>query len=67
LVERQPSKLDVAGSSPVARLQISPDFPLGDALEVFVGREDAERSWRRCVATILSSRATCGSRSGKWV
>jgi len=34
---------------------------------VFVGREDAERSWRRCVATILSSRATCGSRSGKWV
>ena len=24
-----------------------PDFPLGDSLEVFVGREDAERFTRR--------------------
>jgi hypothetical protein len=31
---------------------LSPDFPLGDSLEVFIRREDAERSSTRCAGTI---------------
>jgi len=39
---------------------LAPDFPLGDALEVFIRREDAER----CVVTIPKSQRRSGSRSG---
>ena len=31
---------------------LSPDFPLGHALEVFIRREDAERFIAECEATI---------------
>ncbi|MDH4102003.1 MAG: hypothetical protein OEV29_01280 [Thermoleophilia bacterium] len=41
----------------------SPDTPLGDAVETFLRREDAERFIERCAATTPISRATCGSRS----
>jgi hypothetical protein len=42
----------------------SPDFPLGDSLEVFIRREDAERFVEEvCAATSRSSRRTCGSTS----
>jgi hypothetical protein len=34
--------------------------PLGDAVETFIRREDAERSSRRCAATTQNSRATSG-------
>jgi len=43
---------------------LSPTNPLGDAVETFIRREDAEHSSRRFAATSRSSRATCGSRSG---
>jgi hypothetical protein len=48
---------------------LSPDFPLGDSLEVFIRREDAKRFIDEAAATIPSSRATSGSRSGssRWV
>jgi hypothetical protein len=39
--------------------------PLGDAIEVFIRREDAERFVEQVRGDgIRSSRATCGSRSG---
>ncbi|MGH3118090.1 MAG: hypothetical protein ACRDQ2_13455 [Gaiellales bacterium] len=45
---------------------LSPTSPLGDTIETFLRREDAERFIRRLAATIPSSRATCGSRSASW-
>jgi hypothetical protein len=43
---------------------LSPTSPLGDAIETFIRREDAERFVEEvCAATSLSSRATCRSRS----
>jgi hypothetical protein len=42
---------------------ISPDFPLGVELEVFIRREDAGVSSGRFAATIPRSRRNCGSRS----
>ena len=36
------------------------DHPLGDAIEVLIRREDAERSSTRCAATIPSRPARCG-------
>jgi hypothetical protein len=35
---------------------LSPDFPLGDALEVFIRREAAERFIERSAAMTLNSR-----------
>jgi hypothetical protein len=44
---------------------LSPDFPLGVELEVFIRREDAERSSsRKCAAKIQRWRRIWGSRSG---
>jgi hypothetical protein len=43
---------------------LSPDFPLGDAVETFIFREDAKRSSRRYGATIPNGRTRCGSTSG---
>ena len=43
---------------------LSSDFPLGDPLEVFVRREDAERLVEAFAATIHNSRATRGSNRG---
>jgi len=31
---------------------LSPDFPLGDSLETFIRREDAERFIEECAVTI---------------
>ncbi len=45
---------------------LSPDFPLGDAVATLVRREDAKRFIEESRATSLSSRATYGSRSGRW-
>lgn len=46
--------------------QLSPDFPLGDALEVFIRQEDPERSIAEVRgATSLRSQRHCGSRSAK--
>jgi hypothetical protein len=42
---------------------ISPDFPLGDALEVFVCREDAGRFVEEVPGDDPAPRATCESRS----
>jgi hypothetical protein len=42
----------------------SPDHPLGEAVETFVRREDAERFVEECGATIPRWRRSCGSRSG---
>jgi hypothetical protein len=47
-------------------LRSSRHHPLGDAVETFVRREDAERFVGRCAATIPSWRATCGSRRASW-
>jgi hypothetical protein len=47
-------------------LRSSPDHPLGDAIETFIRREDAERFIEEFAVTIPNSRATCGSRSGNW-
>ena len=47
----------------VADDALSPDFPLGVELEVFIRREDAERSIEEVWATSLSSPSRCGSRS----
>jgi hypothetical protein len=44
---------------------LSAGFSLGDSLDVFIRREDAERFVEE-TATILSLRATCGARSGSW-
>ena len=46
---------------------LSPDFPLGVELEVFIRREDAERFSRRCAEMILSSRRSYGLRSESWM
>jgi len=43
---------------------LSSDFPLGDAVETFIRREDAERFIGRCAETIPRCRQCCGSRSG---
>jgi hypothetical protein len=40
--------------------------PLGDAIETFIRREDAEKFIDEVGTTIPSLRATCGSRSGSW-
>jgi hypothetical protein len=42
---------------------LSPDFPLGDSLEVFIRREDADRFIQEVRGTIRESRPSCGSRS----
>jgi hypothetical protein len=42
---------------------LSPDFPLGASLEVFVRRADAERFIEEVRETIPSWRRSCGSRS----
>jgi hypothetical protein len=47
----------------VIDVRFSADHPLGDAVQTFIRREDAERSSRKCAATIPTSRATGGSRS----
>jgi hypothetical protein len=47
----------------VVDLRSSPDHPLGDAVETFIRRKDAERFVEGFGATIPDSRATCGSRS----
>jgi hypothetical protein len=51
----------------VVDADLSPESPLGDSLEVFIRRKDAERSSRRCAATIRTElahrrdqRARCG-------
>ena len=43
---------------------LSRDFPLGDSLEVFVVREDAERFIEEVRGMILNPLRACGSRSG---
>jgi len=47
-------------------MTLSPDFPLGDSLEVFVRREDAERSSPSCATTNQRWRRSWGSRSASW-
>jgi hypothetical protein len=42
---------------------VSPEFPLGDSLEGFVRREEAERFNEEGVATSPRWRRPCGSRS----
>ena len=42
---------------------LSPDFPLGDDLEVFIRREDAERFIAEVRGTSPRLRRSCGSRS----
>jgi len=42
---------------------LSPTFPLGDALEVYMRCEDAERFIEEIRATNLNSRRACVSRS----
>jgi hypothetical protein len=43
---------------------LSSDFPLGDALEVFVRREDAERFIEEVRGDQPEMAASCGSRNG---
>jgi hypothetical protein len=43
---------------------LSPDFPLGDVIETFICREDAERFVRRSATTTLSLRTLYASRNG---
>ena len=43
---------------------LSPDFPLGVELKVFIRREEADRFIEEVRATIPSLRRACGSRSG---
>ena len=45
---------------------LSPYFPLGVALEVFIRRGAAERFVERFAATIPNSRKLYGSRSARW-
>jgi hypothetical protein len=45
---------------------LSPDFPLGVKVEVFIRREDTTASSTRYETTNLSSQAGCGSRSASW-
>ena len=47
----------------VVSTKLSLTSPLGDAVETFIRREDAERFIEEVRATIPSLRATCGSRS----
>ena len=44
---------------------LSPDFPLGDALEVFIRREDAERFIEEVRGDDPELAASCGSRSAE--
>jgi hypothetical protein len=44
-------------------IRLSRDHPIGDAVETFIRREDAEASSRRFAAAIPSSHLTCESRS----
>jgi len=44
---------------------LSPDFPLGDAIETLIRREDAERSIAEWAATIPRWRRSCGSRGSR--
>jgi hypothetical protein len=48
----------------VIDVRTTPDHPRGDAIETFIRGEDTSDSSTRYAATIPSSRATCGSRSG---
>jgi hypothetical protein len=45
---------------------LSRDFPLGDSLEVFVRREDAERFVEEVRGDEPEMRRSCGSRSASW-
>jgi hypothetical protein len=47
----------------VVGLHSSSDHLLGEAIETFISREDTERFINEVRSAILSSRATCGSRS----
>jgi hypothetical protein len=44
----------------------SPNHPLGDVVETFIRREDAERFVVEVRGDEPASRATFGSRSGRW-
>jgi hypothetical protein len=45
---------------------LSPMSPLGDAIETFIRREDAEHLSRRSEATSRILPRICGSKSASW-
>jgi len=47
----------------IVDVRSSPDHPLGDALETFIRREDAERVIAEVRGASLSLQSRCGSRS----